>query len=311
MYNKRGDIMPKLYMLIGLPSSGKSTWAKTLIQKEPHSIDWHSSDAIREELYGSEEVQDNPNIVFGLMLKRTRESLLAGHSVIYDATNINCKKRRSFLKQISNIDCYKIAKVFATSYDKCIKRNNERSRKVPNNVIERMYRNFQIPIKAEGWDSIDVVRTDYCITSYKDYYNKLPELTHENPHHKLDVKEHMDACYKYFLEKYSLEIGAEYLAYAVAFHDIGKWFCKTYKNSKGDITDVAHFYNHENTGAYDSLMIDFLTEDNLLISQLINWHMRPHEWDRNPALKNKDAEWMTPWFIRALEIIHDCDINND
>lgn len=39
--------------------------------------------------------------------------------------------------------------------------------------------------------------------------------------------------------------------------------------------------------------------------------MRPHEWDKNPALKNKDAEWMAPLFIRALEIIHDCDINND
>lgn len=39
---------PEFVMLVGLPGSGKSTYAQTL--NETHSI--HSSDAIREELFG-------------------------------------------------------------------------------------------------------------------------------------------------------------------------------------------------------------------------------------------------------------------
>ena len=69
-------------MYIGLPGSGKSTIAAA--QKGVTII---SSDAIRNELYGDENILGKHNEVFELMLRRTREALLKGESVCYDATN--------------------------------------------------------------------------------------------------------------------------------------------------------------------------------------------------------------------------------
>ena len=43
-------------MLIGLPASGKSTFANTILRYSP-TVEYISSDAIRKELYGSEEAQ--------------------------------------------------------------------------------------------------------------------------------------------------------------------------------------------------------------------------------------------------------------
>ena len=88
-------------MLIGIPGSGKSTWAKTMTKD--HVV--HSSDAIREELYGSYDVQDNPAKVFDLMQKRTVADLKAGNNVIYDATNLFSKRRMGLLTALKNINC--------------------------------------------------------------------------------------------------------------------------------------------------------------------------------------------------------------
>ena len=83
--------MADFYMYIGLPGSGKSTIAAA--QKGETII---SSDAIRGELYGDENIFGKRDEVFGLMLRRTREALLRGETVCYDATNLarGRKKRK-------------------------------------------------------------------------------------------------------------------------------------------------------------------------------------------------------------------------
>lgn len=43
--------MNELIMLVGLPASGKSTWAKEYSETHPDYI-VHSSDKLREEMYG-------------------------------------------------------------------------------------------------------------------------------------------------------------------------------------------------------------------------------------------------------------------
>ena len=51
--------IPKLEILIGIPGSGKSTYAKEEHESNSNSV-YLSSDKIREELYGNESVQGNP-----------------------------------------------------------------------------------------------------------------------------------------------------------------------------------------------------------------------------------------------------------
>ena len=56
------EISPSFVMMIGLPASGKSTLAQRLARHGIFNI--HSSDALRQELYGDEDVQDKNNQLF-------------------------------------------------------------------------------------------------------------------------------------------------------------------------------------------------------------------------------------------------------
>lgn len=164
-------------MLIGPPGSGKSTWAKNYVQKmqteEPgHRFVILSSDEIRKELWGSDTDQRNPAAVFELLNKRAYSALSSATSVIYDATNINKKNRKSVLDCIPHTNYVgfpisKIAVVFETPLDTCIARDASRDRVVGDKVILRYYNQFEIPTKEEGFDSICKCKTENeLITSY-------------------------------------------------------------------------------------------------------------------------------------------------
>ena len=109
--------MADFYMYIGLPGSGKSTAAAA--QKGATII---SSDAIRGELYGDENIFGKRDEVFGLMLCRTREALLRGETVCYDATNLASRRRRGLLEQLPK-GTKKHAIVVWARYSTCLERN--------------------------------------------------------------------------------------------------------------------------------------------------------------------------------------------
>lgn len=101
------NIKPNFIMMVGLPCSGKSTYAKELSNDLEAII--CSSDAIRKELSGDINLQDKNEEVFKVLHNRIKENLKEGKSVIYDATNINSKRRRSFLSEfswLSLLSCY-------------------------------------------------------------------------------------------------------------------------------------------------------------------------------------------------------------
>ena len=84
--------------MMGLPASGKSTFADEIAKTENATI--VSSDTIRKEWYGDENIQGNPTKIFEEMRRRTVSVLENGRSVIYDATNLTLKSR-SFLRNYS------------------------------------------------------------------------------------------------------------------------------------------------------------------------------------------------------------------
>ena len=84
------QINPKFYMLVGISGSGKSFVAeqvKRIYKNHLVNIEVHSSDAIRKELWGDENDQQNPQKVFQILHKRVKNALSEGKDVIYDATN--------------------------------------------------------------------------------------------------------------------------------------------------------------------------------------------------------------------------------
>ena len=264
---------PLFFMMVGLPYSGKSERAKQL--RREHDAVIHSSDDIRAEILGDVQDQANNAKVFEVLHERVKRDLLAGKNVIYDATNINHKRRKAFLDELKNIPCAKVCEFMATPYKVCYSRSQHRARVVPWEVFDRMYRNIWVPYFYEGWDCIQLVYPDefepYDANDLFNGENGLNRMEHDNPHHTFSVGHHCLAAYGL------VRNGSNELQEAALLHDIGKPYTKTFTNSKGEVTEVAHYYDHHNVSAYDSLFYSDPKYDRLYIANLIQWHMRPFE----------------------------------
>lgn len=310
---------PKFFMLVGLPASGKSTLAQ-LVAKE-HNANIHSSDEIRQELSGDINNQNINELVFKTLHNRIKEDLQNGKNCIYDATNISYKRRMSFLQELNKISCKKICIVMATPYARCLSNNADRERQVPNEIIERMYRNFDMPYWYEGWDDIKI----HYYPNAKGIYGTPAKWTESvidynqnNSHHNLTLGLHCLAAWKYitnYIKKnYSLLhrlLSDLDVYYATLIHDNGKPFCKTFKNSKGEITEQAHYYSHERVGSYNSLFYTYgFGTDNyniLYIAVLIRWHMQLYFIkDNAKALSKYKKLWGNELYSDIL-LLHKAD----
>lgn len=301
------NYIPKIIVMCGLVGSGKSTRAKELAEELHAEI--FSSDELRQELFGSVNDQTHNQAVFVELHKRAKECLKSGKSAILDSTNINYKKRMAFLQELKNIPCEKICVLVATPYEECLRRNAARDRKVPEYAIERMYRQFDVPHVYEGWDKVRIVWSNNTRKSFLDWLDSSKNYNQDNPHHTLTLGEH---CEKTIDCLYAMFGGFDHRSLALrlagALHDCGKCFCKTFTNSKGEVTDVAHYYSHEHCGSYDSLFYGS-EKYSLDVAVLIRWHMQPYFWekDNNEKLHNKYRKLWGEELYEDVMKLHEAD----
>lgn len=238
----------ELIMLIGLPGSGKSTWAKNY-KEENKNVIIVSSDAIREEL-GLENTAEHNKICFDEVEKRTIKGMKNGFKVIVDATNLNYKKRMQFLRRVcpKNEEIIAEAVVIATSYENCLKRNSERDRVVPEEVIKRMRESFNFPLFNEGFYDIRIVYNDNTI--YR--FNEFKDIEQDNPNHTKSVLEHCKmACCIAFDKLCDKEIEL-----ACLLHDIGKLETKSFDNKHNDIEiwkDILEFQSRYEISSFGNI----------------------------------------------------------
>ena len=194
----------------------------------------------------------------------------------------------------------------ATPYEECLERNAWRERKVPEEVIKRMYFNFYIPQYYEGFNDIQIVHNETLPVKLDNLLKKM-DMSQDNPHHTLTLKEH---CMK-VQEIINSQEHRYYMRDIGLLHDIGKIETKTFVNTKGEKTDVAHYYNHEKVGAYIScLNIDELwqltTPDLINRANLIQWHMLLHfDLSEKTITKYKNMLGESTW--KDLELLHKAD----
>lgn len=304
--------MVKFIMMVGVAGSGKSTYAKGLESSGQAII--VSTDAIRGELWGDENDQQNPAKVFEEAHRRIKYLLKSGHSVVFDATNLSARRREGFLKQLPK-DCYKECVVIITPPEVINARMAYRERKVPPEVIEKQIKSFQCPYYYEGWDNIEI-RWDFeCALEDAEHYFALCEKTENDNHNHstANVNEHIDMATLYFGVNYAhrRDLDVKSIAEAVKFHDIGKPQTKVFHNAKGEPTDEAHYYGHQNYSAYiylmthmallyDEVYADFV----LRIANLIQFHMEHFFRDENGIEKF----YKKTGFGKELEVIRRCDM---
>lgn len=294
--------------MIGLPCSGKSTYALELTQKYNAVI--HSSDNLREELFGDVNEQSRNDELFQELHKRIKQDLKDGKNVIYDACNISYKRRMVFLQEIKKINCTKECYLMATPYEECIKRNKQRDRKIPQEVIKRMYKNIYIPQLYEGWNNINIIWSfnpeEFTIFDLFNGENGLNHIDQENRHHTLTIGIHCLKC-----AAVCEELSDNHnLFMAGFFHDIGKRETKEFKNAKGEATTEAHYYGHQFVSAYNAMFYlkaqEYSDENILEICNYIQWHMQPFFLKTEKA-KKRLIDLVGQEFYDNLMILHEAD----
>lgn len=306
--------MTEFIMLVGLPASGKSTYAEKLKEKEYHI---HSSDSIREELTGDANTQDKNIDVYATLHKRVKDDLNNNISCVYDATNMSMKRRKAFLNEIKKYNCRKTCVLFVIPVEVCKWRNNNRGRKVPDEVFDKMIKSFWVPMKYEGWDDIKIVLDEEY--DYEGEYVKLLQnsiyFAQDNKHHRYSLMKHMTESAHYCIDHFK-NISADRFAricIALYNHDIGKLITKTFINSKGERTDEAHYYGHDHAGSYlflcgfsENLLDD--VDGILYIASLINWHMRPYlGWKESEKARERDKKLIGEEMYQDIMILNECD----
>ena len=297
-------------MMLGLPYSGKSYFVN---KYKAENDEYISSDEIRKELYGDESDQTNPNKVFEIMYKRTCKALSENKSVWYDATNIKSKYRIHLLNSLKHkfSDVHYKCYIMCTPLKILLIRQQNRDRFVPATVIDKMIRQFEVPMYYEGWDEIELVRMPDIVTRFNAdrYLETNKNVAHDNPHHTLNIFEHMQlASTKYHEDMVKENNVEEHVIYnTLKYHDIGKYYCKTFIDAKGIKSNIAHYYNHENVGAYYILTSNITNSDYalLIIAWLINNHMKFYI--------NGISNWINKYnipqsLIDKLEIVHKYDM---
>jgi predicted kinase len=150
--------MNKLYVLVGVPASGKSTWISDQIWTLGLTI--VSTDAFVEDyarLQGktySEVFDEYMPTAVELMTEQVVRARELNHDIIWDQTSTTIATRAKKLRMLP--DYYAIAIVFRTPDRATLdERLNSRAGKlVPSHVVDGMINNWEEPTEDEGFKEI-------------------------------------------------------------------------------------------------------------------------------------------------------------
>ena len=296
--------MTKLYILVGAPAVGKSTWIKD--NKTDNSI-VVSSDEERIKKYGY-LAQEDPQAIFKTMHRKTLDYLGKDIDVFFDATNVSRKHRRVLYEKVK--DKYPNTEVIYTLIHKplnvILEQNSHRPKEeyVPEYAIKNKYISIEPPRIKVDCDTILIDSPN--LEEYKKEYTYRINERHNSPFHKETLNKHT---------KLVTALVPDNLKDVAKFHDLGKAVCRITKknNSLADkyIKEVYGeyncYYNHEKVSAIYYLIAnkDNLNDEVLYNTELIFQHMKSFTGLSKKTIRvNK----LNDKFIKDLEIFNKADV---
>jgi len=150
--------MNKLYVLVGVPASGKTTWMQDQIWAlglTNVSTDAFVEDYARAQGKTYSEVFDEymPTAV-ELMIEQVVRARELGHDIIWDQTSVTVSTRAKKLRMLP--DYYAIAIVFKTP-DRAMldeRLSSRPGKNIPSHVIDSMIQTWEEPTTDEGFKEI-------------------------------------------------------------------------------------------------------------------------------------------------------------
>jgi predicted kinase len=133
----------KVKFLVGIPASGKSTWSKDHVGKNP---DWIrvNRDDFRHML------KDMPvcemkveNLITKMVGNAVVSALMSKFNVIIDNTNLKAKYITPLIELVKPYADIEF-QIFDISVDKAIERDEKRDKKVGSEVIKRMFNDYKV-----------------------------------------------------------------------------------------------------------------------------------------------------------------------
>jgi len=150
--------MNKVYILIGIPGSGKTTWVEqqewakdcAYISTDKHVYEYAES---KSKTY-NEVFDDYMPTAIDLMTAEVIKAREDGRDIVWDQTSTTIKSRKRKFKMLSNY--YKIAVVFPIPEKEELNRRlkSRLGKHIPQRVIRQMTEYWQDPTLEEGFDEI-------------------------------------------------------------------------------------------------------------------------------------------------------------
>jgi predicted kinase len=144
------DTRFEVVLMSGLPGAGKSTWARENLEMPEISLD-----QIRAEMEVRPE--DSQGVVIDAARERAREYLRKAQPFAWNATNLT-RELRGRLIDLFALYNPRIRIVYVeASYRRLFQQNRGREAAVPEAVVDRMVRNWEVP------DLTEAHRVDYVV----------------------------------------------------------------------------------------------------------------------------------------------------
>jgi predicted kinase len=143
----------KVLINIGLPGSGKTTWSKDFVSKNP---DWVrvGRDDFRFMLKDSPILDPKgEKMLNDLMTQTTRKALLSGYNVVLDNTHCKLKYINEAVASVNDLADVDF-RYFDVPMTTCIERDKLREKKVGTPVITKMAKDLAVLLDTFGWQPV-------------------------------------------------------------------------------------------------------------------------------------------------------------
>lgn len=159
----REDGWVTLYITVGIPGSGKSTWIRNNLQVNGNII--VALDEIRKKYYGffPQNLEDDlENQVWNEAISQAVSAIESGNDTVIDSMALTIEFRRKILEMIeerTNIKLRKIAIFIDTPVEVAIQRNYSRQKIVKEETILNLSRYLQEPTERESFEQVIRITT--------------------------------------------------------------------------------------------------------------------------------------------------------